>query len=241
MKSYALRQTIAVRALVRVQLPSLAFAALVVVGIMWFIGWYTNAEAVFYQRAIPGLLLILPFSCWLVWRRQHRALKSYRIVLHGEELVRVLHGFPDVVIRQDEIATIEEKAGQWLVIRTNDPRKVIGVPVTLEGYDELRSLLANVRPIEFQSPNAGRREIMWRIMCLAAIMIGAFFVFFVTFFSNNRYAVAPAALFSIVLLVGWVILIQRSPAVDRFTKAVSWAAFFPLLTIISRLIWALFF
>ncbi len=241
MKSYALCQTSAARALVRGLLPAFAFAALVLTGIVWSVAWYGNAEAEFYLHLIPVLILILPFSCWLVWRRQRRAVKSYRIVLDGEELIRVLHGFPNVVIRQDEITTIEERAEQGLVIRTNDPRKVIGVPVTLEGYDELRNLLANVCPIEFRSPNAGRREMMWRIMWLATIMIVTFLAFFVTFFSNNRYAVAPAALFLTVLLVGGGILIQRSPIVDRSTKAISWVAFLPLPAIIIRLIWALFF
>lgn len=66
-------------------------------------------------------------------------------VLSDEDLTRKRVGWPDIRIELSEIKALYERPS-WLIVRSNDPKRRIGIPREVEGYDELRTALAKHAP-----------------------------------------------------------------------------------------------
>jgi hypothetical protein len=105
------------------------------------------------------------------------------------------------------------------------------VLAALEGYEELRVHLGNLKEIQVLSPRTVKLQ--WVVGAgLIVVVVGGFVV---PFLSRNRWVVVPAVVLAIVFLLWSFILIQRNPNVDRGTKAGSWLVLLPLFSLVARL------
>lgn len=71
----------------------------------------------------------------------HRAERKMIFILEDNAVVRKREGYPDVRIPFSEINTVCEALGR-LVITSVEPRRKIGIPCSVSGYEEIRSELA---------------------------------------------------------------------------------------------------
>ena len=85
----------------------------------------------------------------------HFAEREMVFVLNDNEIIRKRKGYPDVKIAFSEIATLREEL-RWLIIKTAEPQRKIGIPNTVSGYDAIcaelakhHSLSARVERVEF--------------------------------------------------------------------------------------------
>lgn len=77
-------------------------------------------------------------------------------VLNDNEIVRKRKGYPDVKIAFSEIATLREEL-RWLIIKTAEPQRKIGIPNTVTGYDAICAELAKHHPL---SARVGRVSLL---------------------------------------------------------------------------------
>jgi hypothetical protein len=75
----------------------------------------------------------------------HLAERQMVFVLNDNEIVRKRKGYPDVTIAFSEIATLREEL-RWLIIKTAEPQRKIGIPNTVSGYDAICAELAKHHP-----------------------------------------------------------------------------------------------
>ena len=88
-------------------------------------------------------------------------------VLNDNEIVRKRKGYPDVKIAFSEIATLREEL-RWLIIKTAEPQRKIGIPNTVSGYDAICSELAKQHPF---SAGVNRVEFPLKTFALLAAAI----------------------------------------------------------------------
>jgi hypothetical protein len=191
----------------------------------------------FGEDSLPALFFFAPilivagaFGGYLGASAFRERLASYTITLEGQGITRSQRGLPDLTIDQDEIADLLEAPG-GLIVRSEVPYREIHIPRALEGYDELRTLLNQIkevqpfpqRPWYFSSP----------------IQIGGVFLmlagFLTTVASDNPYVLVPCSVFVIIAFLSCLWLIQRNPQIDTRTKALSWMILLPLFSVVLRL------
>ena len=110
-------------------------------------------------------LVALPYVCWRAGRRVRRRWNAFELSV-GAETVRIAaKGAGRVTIRRDEIARLVEGGG-GLVVRSSRPGVVICVPMTVEGYADVRARLADGRPIVRRAD-----ALWWSVALLAAGLV----------------------------------------------------------------------
>jgi hypothetical protein len=97
----------------------------------------------------------------------HFAERQMVFVLHDNEIVRKRKGYPDVKIAFSEIATLREEL-RWLIIKTAEPQRKIGIPNTVSGYDAICAELEKHRPL---SASVDRVEFPLKTTALLAAAI----------------------------------------------------------------------
>jgi uncharacterized integral membrane protein len=119
-----------------------------------------------------------------------------------------------VRLQFSEIRRIERRAGHS--IRVIGPRKlqVIGIPESIESFDEVLSTLARVSPIVEQS---GDRAL--RINVATGL---AFAGYLLMLWARSPLIVLPLAVAISGLLIWLVAYIQRNPNVSRKAKRTGW-------------------
>jgi hypothetical protein len=231
MKTYRLSQAYRDRAVRRTTLLSGGLLLPFVLAVPLIGGLLSGGD----WTPVAFVLVVLPVPFLLgLWRgvgRRRRALDSYRVVLEGDEIIRVQEGLPDLVIRQEEVTEVVEPAGGGLLVHTADPDRVIPAPSGLEGYEELRALLGILKEISPRPPGPAGVALIPGLFPLAAVGGGLP----VALFSDNRSAATFAALCAIGGFVWWFCQEQRSPHVDARTRLLSWLFVFAVLTLVVRL------
>ena len=71
----------------------------------------------------------------------HFAFRKMVFVLNGNEITRKRIGYPDVTIAFSEIAYLGEELG-YLIVKSDEPRKKIGIPYSVSGYAAIRTELS---------------------------------------------------------------------------------------------------
>jgi hypothetical protein len=180
----------------------------------------------------PIIAIALGLGLFRAFRMARRQLESYRLTLDGEAMTRTQWGLPELTVYQDEVTDIVETPGQGLVIRTGDAQKVLVVPALLEGYGELRSLLANLREIRVLPP----RTATWLTAIYVAVGLGAAAAMLTALLATDRLVVVLAGGFAVIVLAASLVQTQRNPTVDMRTKRISWMTLIPLLVLLIRVV-----
>ena len=77
-------------------------------------------------------------------------------ILEDNAVVRKRQGYPDEKIFFSEINNLSEEIGR-LIVTSTDPRRRIGIPYDVSGYEEIRSELAKHRELSTRTVFPGKR------------------------------------------------------------------------------------
>ncbi len=120
----------------------------------------------------------------------------------GEDTINVkMDNQKQIVFTKAEITGIEELQDRSLRIKTSDKRKAVVIPVRLDGFLEVKELLAQWSPIQ---PGGRATNHIWTIL-LSLLELTAI-----------------SGSFLIVSLIWCFILIQRSKVYEQKVKQMSW-------------------
>jgi hypothetical protein len=119
--------------------------------------------------AIDGALIIgsiglvaVPYVMWRAGQRVRRHYNAFELSIGADHVRIAAKGSGRVTFRKDEIMSLSEGAS-GLVVHTSQPGVVVQVPLTVEGYPDVRSRLAGARPIA-RRPDA----ILWALGVVSA-------------------------------------------------------------------------
>src|ERR1700690_386743 len=124
----------------------LFFGILFWVETQWLAQFFGSPSLLYFVLPI-GAVAVMIGTIVGVNRIQQRW-RSYRLVLDDSSITRLQDGSPPVSIRFSEITKISEAPGAGITLLASDPPRRIGVPATMENFQELRYELAQARLIE---------------------------------------------------------------------------------------------
>jgi hypothetical protein len=158
---------------------------------------------------------------------------SYELLLDNDTLIRKQVRTPDLQIHRNEITRLQEIQSGNLVVKTDDKRKFIVIPNSLDGFEEVKLQLAEWKELEIQP-----EQPLWKragIWLALALFIGLIIVFA----SQSIQIVLPIGLLLILFFVWSFVELQRSPQMDAKIKRSSWFGFPLVIIIIGVKIFAL--
>lgn len=177
------------------------------------------------------LVIMLPMALNTI-RQQKRRWLAYRLTFSPTVITKEEGDLPTVTIPVEQIMRLEEVPGDELWIKTKQRNVFIAVPASLNGYEQVKARLAQIREIE-QKP---RHTIPLRL--LLAFPFGVFVVWlmYVVMRSQNASFVLPVGAL-LALLFGWSLKeMQRSPLLSRSQKLMMWGMLLPVLTLLIKII-----
>lgn len=167
------------------------------------------------MSALAIIAAVLAVSMWYNVKRQHRSMRSFRVRVGDQSVTRIQNGFPELTLTRDQIAEVLETPTALLVAaKTHGVR--IAASAQIEGYNELKAQVAQLHPIHPQTRHSWSAPIM---VGSTIVVVGAMVVVYRA--KDSRLVLAAATALSLALIY-CLIVIQRSPAVDRRTKRTSW-------------------
>lgn len=196
----------------------LAFVA-VAVGI--FIGSRGATDSRVTLGVAGILLILLGVGLANGFRRQSKALRTFRISFDDTTLSRTQDGVPDLQMPLTEVRKLLETP-KALIVVGNSPHRVIGIPRTLEGFSDVERPLKAL-PVAAESPRA------YNLTMPAALAV--VIAFGVVFTASNPAIVASIGLALALALVLSAVLTLTDPRYDKRIKAVAWLTLLPLLAI----------
>ena len=138
---------------------------------------------------------------WLAFKGGLWKLKqSCRIEVSDGKLIQSRSGSPAIEIPLDQIASLEQSRGGWLIIRGCQPERRIAVPSEIVGFEDLKRELSANRTV---SPPKIKRS-PWLFLPSASLVLACIFLFV----AHSR-AVVLAAGGAALLLEGLAILSLR--------------------------------
>ena len=162
--------------------------------------------------ALPIIVFALASGIRRGLNMQRDGWSSYRLVLADDFVIKQQANMPDVEIGRGEIAKlIQTHAG--IEIKTRDRLRVILVPASLDGYDEVTTTLQEWRDFEDESSRSRRRQ--W-LLALVVLVEGTAFA--AVMISGKAIVVLPSGIFVITTMVWGYLELKRSPNVDARLK-----------------------
>jgi hypothetical protein len=179
------------------------------------------------------LLLLLAatlFPMAYAIRQQKRRWLSYKLTLSPTDITQTRDGLPAITISFEEITQIQEFTGDGLYVKTAHRHKFISIPVSLNGYEKIKSRLAQLREIEPKSRWTNPVKLV--LACLLGFGLGVLQL--AVRQSQTTTFVLPGGIV-LLLLWGWFIYeMQRSQELSQTHKRLLWLTlFFPLNLIVK--------
>jgi hypothetical protein len=163
-------------------------------------------------------------------KKQRENWLAYELLVGEDFVIRRMPGLSEMEIRREEVTAIWQSA-QGLTLETSSKQRTLGVPSTLEEFDEVRARLSEwMTPAEVQrarwkhSPNL--------VYGVIIVELGLFVVFFLSTQSWVQIC-SGAPLFG--GLIWSVVLVQRSAQLAPKVKRTMWVIVLPLIAIGFRL------
>ncbi len=156
MKSYRLRPEFVARTLRKNLVGPLIFGLVIVAMVVAALMARGPLTASSLTCLVPVALAFVAFIAWTVRRQTLGGWGSYRLDLDEVSVSRVQAGYPELVIRREEITRIVETPAHWLVVYAAEKGLQITIPEGVEDYEEIRSRLSTWQPIEPASQDKTR-------------------------------------------------------------------------------------
>jgi len=201
---------------------------------------FKNADRDWLQGSLLSLLPhLLPITLVLglflysfrrEMRKQRENCLAYELLVGEDFVIRRMPGLKEMEIRREELTAIKQNA-QGLTLETSSKLRALGVPSTLEEFDEVRARLSEwMTPTELgcawwkNSPDL--------LYGLITIELALLIVFFLS--SQSWLLVCSGAPLFLGLVVCMVAL-QRSAQLARKIKRNMWFMLLPMAAIAFRL------
>jgi hypothetical protein len=157
-------------------------------------------------------LLTLPYALWRAGRRVRRYWNAFELSIGADTIRVAAKGAGRVTIRHDEIVDIVEGAG-GLVVLSSRADVVVHVPMSVEGYSDVRARLAGSRVI-----GARPEGLYWNVVLVAASVVVGTMIFFAR---RAPVLVSGLILCQAALAIFGVAEVHGAPRLARATK--TWA------------------
>jgi hypothetical protein len=141
-----------------------------------------------------------------------KKLKSFRLVLQEDAILRCQDGSPDVLVKRNEIVRVEEKSSFGLTIGVEGQDKVLRIPAEVAGYLEIRDHLASRGPV-VRKFFGGMYFVLFALIATTPVMA-------LLFGSQNFWFVFPTSAALLVCLVLAAMKTQQDPGTDRYSRLV---------------------
>lgn len=207
---------------------------LILIAVMLFIVAPELSREPLSLASVPISFILIAAAAYAGIRKSSKGLQnrwsSYELSLIDDVVIRRQAQTPDIEIRRNQVVSLQETSSGDIIIKTDDRRKFIVVPASLNGREEVREHLAKWQKIELLT----ERPILKILPIVTALgTIGAFAT---TVASQNIRVVLPVGFLLIAVLLWSLIEIQRSPHVEARIKRSAWLVLLPLLGVAVKII-----
>jgi len=163
-------------------------------------------------------------------RMMKNAVETFELTIDDLQITRTQRECPTIVIPRAEIKRISERAGQGFRIETATVRQNIWVPRELEGYEEVKSLLASNAP---EQPRTTRYPLAINYISSLVFLAG----FLIVMYSQRKLLVTATGAAVLCFYVYYVFQLSRSwPNLSRTMKRTLLVSLLPVLFVASRIV-----
>ena len=198
--------------------------------------WLRGSLLSLWPHLLPitflGALFVYGFQRSL--KKQRENWLAYELMVGEDFVIRRMPGLSEMEIRREEVTAIRHHS-RGLTLETSSKQRTLGVPRTVEEFDEVRARLsAWMTPTELQreewklSPNL--------VYGVIIVELGLFMVFSL---STQSWLLVCSGAPLFFGLVWSVVFVERSPQLAPRMKRTMWIILLPLLAIGFRLVEAI--
>lgn len=160
-------------------------------------------------------------------RKKNKAtIESYRLHISESIISREMSGFPTLSIPIAEITRITQKPSGQITITGKSNADIIGIPVYLEGMDELKKTLTQIRPIE--PVPAGQSPYV--LPLIATLLVAGLMI--ALLFSTHLLVIGVSALGIVMFLAYSFITTLQNPYVSQKIKRYNFAHILIIISVI---------
>ncbi len=208
----------------RKNLPTFIFSSLI--GIFFVFYTSTDTQNSIYALVLPivVLLVILPFSLSRGIEKHIRLLRTYKLILEPEAIVREQKNATTIRIKNTDITEIIRTPTGGFIIKGRSKQDVITVPKQVNNYDEVERILLQTRPITTQVKIHAIQKYGSVLSVVTISLLVA------VYGSDNKVVVGVCGILSLLLLTVAFIEILTNEQLDKKTKLTAW---YVLIIIIS--------
>lgn len=191
-------------------------------------GDFSRSGVVSIVAGSAVMVLLIALLLWASVRAYHRQAATFRLTVDAEQITREVAQAPTVTLRRAEITALEDYPGVGLRVCGTAKSRQIFIPMSLEGYEELRAQLAAAHPLVTKQSQG---QLLLRYAGGAAIpvvLLGAL---------SFAPTCALATVVGIVIVIGTgglAAYLQRNDTVPRWFKVMMWLAV-PLMIVVVLL------
>ncbi|MBW4891380.1 hypothetical protein KXQ82_16750 [Mucilaginibacter sp. HMF5004] len=201
----------------------------VIVGVV--ISLYHSKEA-----NINNLLLNIPILCFclgfVIYRgvkSQKHSFESIQLITDNETLTRLQFSKPSIIIRYDDITSIEKSNDGYLIIKSNNSNGKLIIPSQIENIIELEIILNNI----IQVKSKPRYQLV-NYKALGTIMM-AIIMMICVYLSDNKIIVGISGLGIVVLMAYAFYQLRTNKSIDDKSKLTSWILLIVIASVIGIL------
>ena len=222
---------------------SLFFFAFILAALFYFSGQQASApqsqESAPFVNPIVGYLIAVVFIVVILsvtTRNNIRKLKgrwhSYSLTLSPTTITKEEAALPIITIFTERITKLEETPGEGLLIKTAQRNEFIFIPVSLVGYDQVKSQLAQIHEVEPKS----RHAVSWRLLQFMLItVLGAWLMYAVMLSQSVSFVLSGGGF--LLLFFGWGLIESRhSLVLSKQQKRAMWTMIFPCISLLVKII-----
>jgi hypothetical protein len=183
--------------------------------------------------ALTGVFFI--FTIPRSYIQQRNLAETYKLTVDGDTITRTQNGAQDISITRSGIARITETPDKGLGIIAINSKLRFGIPVTLEGYAELRKTLASWHQIQAVKP----RGMHWQAAIVPLVAMALIGLFAVAIISSDKTLVTATGGLALIVSVASALILVNNPQVDAKTKSKLWLISIPLLALAAKVFYTL--
>jgi hypothetical protein len=194
--------------------------------------WLQGSLLSLLPHLLPITLVVglLVYSFRRGMRKQRENWLAYELLVGEDFVIRRMPGLSEMEIRREEITAIRQSA-EGLSIETSSWRRTLGLPSTLEEFDEVRARLS-----EWMTPTELRRA-RWNNSShlLYGAIIAELVLFIIFFLSTQSWLLVCSGAPLLLGLVVCLVVLQRSAQLAPKMKRNVWLMLLPMAAIVFRL------
>lgn len=180
--------------------------------------------------ALPVFVGIVCFGFYRGAQRRKQLLRSYKVSITPNAIMRQQYNTPDIALYHSEINEIAKTRRGAFFIKGKDSSAIICVPSQIERRDELEATLHAIFPIT----EKGNLPLLQKAKALLAVLMAALMI--CVYVSTNKILVAVSGVLVTGLLIWSFFEVQRNRNIDKRTRRSTWWVVLVLLSIIANVI-----